>query len=164
MKQSKKLILLFCLSLGAMSVQADDSPSVTIKRLTLESANKVAMGAINNCRKQGIQVSATVVDRDGQVQVVVRDTLAPLVSVKISRMKAYTAANFTADTSAMVPRAGTAIGRIEGLVMAAGGNIIQVGGVMYGAVGVSGAPSGKTDEACAKAGIKTVVEDLEMAD
>jgi len=164
MKQSKKLILFFCLSLMAMSVQADDSPSVTIKRLTLESANKVAMGVINACRKQGIQVSATVVDRDGQVQVVVRDTLAPLVSVKISKMKAYTAANFTTDTSAMVSRAGTAVGSVEGLVMAAGGNIIQIGGVTYGAVGVSGAPSGKTDEACAKAGINAVVEDLEMAD
>ena len=164
MKQRKKLILLFCLSLGSISVQADDSPSVTIKRLTLESANKVAMGAINACRKQGIQISATVVDRDGQVQVIVRDTLAPLVSVKISRMKAYTAANFTTDTSSMVSRAGTAVGSVEGLVMAAGGNIIQIGGVTYGAVGVSGAPSGKTDEACAKEGINSVVEDLEMAD
>lgn len=164
MKLSNKLIFLFCLSLGSMSVQADDSPSVTIKRLTLESANKVAMGVINACRKQGIQVSATVVDRDGQVQVVARDTLAPLISVKISRMKAYTAANFTSDTSAMASRAGTAVGSVEGLVMSAGGNIIQIGGVTYGAVGVSGAPSGKTDEACAKAGIEAVVEDLEMAD
>ncbi|MGB5405433.1 MAG: heme-binding protein, partial [Thiogranum sp.] len=30
------------------------------------------------------------------------------------------------------------------------------------AVGVSGAPSGKTDEECAQAGIDEVIDDLEM--
>ena len=79
-------------------------------------------------------------------------------------MKAYTAANFTANTSSMASRAGTAVGNVDGLVMSAGGSIISVGGTNYGAVGVSGAPSGKTDEECANAGIKAVVEDLEMAD
>ncbi len=34
---------------------------------------------------------------------------------------------------------------------------------MLGGVGVSGAPSGKTDEECALAGIRAVIEDLEMA-
>lgn len=42
-KKSKNLILLYCLSLDVMSVQTDDSLGVTIKRLTLEPANKVAM-------------------------------------------------------------------------------------------------------------------------
>ena len=48
--------------------------------------------------------------------------------------------------------------------MSAGGAVISVGGVIYGAVGVSGAPGGDIDEACAKAGIKAIAEDLEMAD
>ncbi|MFK5894956.1 MAG: hypothetical protein QM504_17195, partial [Pseudomonadota bacterium] len=44
---------------------AEKSLSVTIKRLTMESANLVATTAVTTCRKMGIQVTATVVDRNG---------------------------------------------------------------------------------------------------
>ena len=159
----KSIITLLCCTLFSIS-QADDSPSILIKRLTMESANKISIAAVKECRKKGVQISVTVVDRNGLVQSVMRDTLAPPISLKISKMKAYTAANFTANTSSMSSRGNTPIGRINGLVMSSGGAIISVGGTMYGAVGVSGAPSGKTDEECAIAGIKAVTEDLEMAD
>jgi uncharacterized protein GlcG (DUF336 family) len=46
--------------------------------------------------------------------------------------------------------------------MSAGGLPIQAGGQLLGGVGVSGAPSGKTDEQCAQAGIDLVLDDLEM--
>ncbi len=156
--------LLLGLWILPQSIFAQTAPYVNIKRLTLEYANKAAMQAVMACRKQGVQVSATVVDRNGTVQAVARDTLAPPVSIEISRLKAYTAANFTADTAAMKSRVNTAIGNLDGLVMAQGGNIINIGGNMYGAIGVSGAPSGAVDEACAKAGIAAISEDLEMAD
>ncbi|MFK5894393.1 MAG: heme-binding protein, partial [Pseudomonadota bacterium] len=42
--------------------------------------------------------------------------------------------------------------------------MINIAGIIYGAVGVSGAPSGKTDEKCAKAGVEAISEELEMAD
>ncbi len=116
------------------------------------------------CRKQGYQVTATVVDKNGIVQTVVRDTLAPPVSIRISRDKAYTAANFSVDTSTMTSRQNTPVGSIDGVLMSAGGVNINIAGTIFGAVGVSGAPSGETDEACAKAGIAAIAEDLEMAD
>ena len=47
--------------------------------------------------------------------------------------------------------------------MSAGGVPIQAGGRMLGGVGVSGAPSGETDEACAEAGVEAVIDDLEMS-
>jgi uncharacterized protein GlcG (DUF336 family) len=46
--------------------------------------------------------------------------------------------------------------------MSAGGVPINVGGFIYGGIGVSGAPSGETDEVCAQAGLDAVAEDLEM--
>ena len=154
----------FIVLLNSTQVLAEESPSITIKRLTMESATLVAQAAIKECRKQGVQITVTVVDRNGTIQAVLRDTLAPPISLDISRMKAYTAANFMANTSAMVSRANTSIGRVPGLVMSAGGTIINVGGTVYGAVGVSGAPSGETDEKCAKAGVDAITEELEMAD
>jgi uncharacterized protein GlcG (DUF336 family) len=154
------MVLVYGVSMGVMADEA--APSVSVKRLTLESANRIAQGAIEACREKGIQIGVTVVDRDGIVQAVMRDTIAAQITVPISRMKAFTAANFNAATSALTNRADTPVGRVDGLVMSAGGLPIQAGGQLLGAIGVSGAPSGKTDEACAQAGIDTMIDDLEM--
>jgi uncharacterized protein GlcG (DUF336 family) len=145
---------------------ADDeeaAPTVTLQRLSMESAGAIAHGAIDECRKKGTPIGVTVVDRDGTVQVALRDTIAAPITLSISRQKAFTAANFNAATSALTDRADTPIGRIDGLVMSAGGLPIQAGGQLLGGVGVSGAPSGVTDEECAQAGLDAVLEDLEMA-
>jgi uncharacterized protein GlcG (DUF336 family) len=155
--------LMGLLSVSAPTLSDDASPTVPLKRLTLETANKVAQAAIDACRKQGIQIGVTVVDRDGLVQVVLRDTIAAQITVPISRQKAFTAVNFNAPTSQLEDRADTPIGRVDGLVMSAGGLPIQAAGQLLGGVGVSGAPSGKTDEDCAQAGVDAVIDDLEMA-
>jgi uncharacterized protein GlcG (DUF336 family) len=153
-------ILIVGIPLGALADEA--APTVNLKRLSLESANKIALGAFEACRKQGIQIGVTVVDRDGIVQAAMRDTIAAQITVPISRMKAFTAANFNAATSGLSGRASPAIGNIDGLVFAAGGLPIQAAGKLLGAVGVSGAPDGKIDEECAQAGIDKIIDDLEM--
>jgi uncharacterized protein GlcG (DUF336 family) len=147
-------------------VMADEEKALTveIKRLSAESAISIATAAMLECRKQGYQATATVVDKNGIVQAVARDTLAPPISIPISKAKAFTAVNFSADTSSMVSRQNTGVGQFDGVLMSAGGVNINVGGTIYGAVGVSGAPSGETDESCAKAGVAAIAEDLEMAD
>jgi uncharacterized protein GlcG (DUF336 family) len=144
-------------------VAAGDALVVSVKRLSLDTAVKLAQASIAACREKGVQIGVTVVDRDGTVQVQLRDTIAAPITGPISKMKAFTAANFNAATSAMTARADTPIGRIDGLVMSAGGLPIQVGGALIGAVGVAGNPEGATDEACAKAGLDKVSEDLELA-
>lgn len=137
---------------------------VPLQRLSMDAAVKVAQGAVEACREKGIQIAATVVDREGTVQVTMRDTIAAPITVPISTMKALTAVNFNAATSAMTDRANTPIGRVEGLVMSAGGVPILVGGSsLVAGIGVSGAPSGETDEECALAGIATIQDDLDMA-
>jgi len=130
----------------------------------LDSAVKIAQGTIEACREQGIQIAVTVVDREGNVQVTLRDTIAAPITVPISQKKAFTAVNFNAATSAMSERADTPIGRLDGLVMSAGGVPVLVGGsALVAGVGVSGAPDGATDEECALAGIALIQDDLDMA-
>ncbi|MBL3588282.1 MAG: heme-binding protein [gamma proteobacterium endosymbiont of Lamellibrachia anaximandri] len=166
MRKSAKNLLLAIVGLTlSQAVPADEEPAllVSTQRLTLEVATSIAQGAVAACREQGIQIAATVVDREGMVQVVLRDTIAAPITVPISRQKAFTAVNFNAATSQLSDRADTPIGRIDGLVMSAGGLAIQVGGQLVGGIGVSGAPSGKADEACAQAGIDKVIDDLEMS-
>ena len=154
---------LTALSLTATAL-AEDPMVVQVKRLSLDTAVKIAQATIEACREKGIQIAATVVDRDGTVQVTLRDTIAAPITVPISEMKAKTAVNFNAATSAMTARADTPIGRIDGLVMSAGGVPVLVGGsALVAGVGVSGAPAGETDEECALAGVAKVQEDLDMA-
>ena len=163
-------VIAFCfsglLTLTATSVasaEEDAALMVSVKRLSMDTALAVARGAIEACRKQGIQAGVTVVDRDGTIQAVLRDTIAPPITLSISRQKAFTAVNFGVSTSQLGARAATPIGRLDGLVMSAGGVPIQAGGQLLGGVGVSGAPSGETDEACAQAGLDAIIDDLEMS-
>ncbi len=162
-------ITAICLGIGltvgaTFSVSAEEAaPTVDLKRLSMETAQLIAQGAIDACRKEGIQIGVTVVDRDGTPQAILRDTIAAPITLEISRQKAFTAANFNAATSQLTARADTPVGRVQGLVMSAGGLPIQAGGMLLGGVGVSGAPSGETDEACAQAGIDRVLDDLEMS-
>ena len=151
----------FCVTAPAL---AEDPMVLQVKRLSMDTAVKIAQGAIEACREKGIQIGVTVVDRDGTVQITLRDTIAAPITVPISEMKAKTAANFNSATSAMTARADTPIGRIDGLVMSAGGVPVLVGGsALVAAVGVSGAPAGETDEECALAGLAKIQEELDMA-
>lgn len=159
-------ILFAGLMLAWGAAQAAEAPVVVkIPRLTLEAAQQIAQATVAACRKQGIQVGVTVVDRSGDAMVVLRDTLAPKITLEVSRQKANTAANFNAATSALIGRfkEPNSVGKVEGLVFSAGGVPIEAAGNIVGAVGVSGAPSGETDEACAREGIKAIQFDLEAA-
>jgi uncharacterized protein GlcG (DUF336 family) len=165
----RKLALLAatCTAAFVLPTSAADAPPVVVKipRLTVEASEKLARAAMEACRKEGIQTGVTVVDRSGDVMVVVRDTLAPPVTLEVSRQKAYTAVNFNAATSSMTNRFTQpfSVGKVEGLVFSAGGVPIEAAGNIVGAVGVSGAPTGEQDEACANAGIKAIQFDLESA-
>ncbi|MBG7602376.1 MAG: heme-binding protein [Gammaproteobacteria bacterium] len=157
------IAILFVVTTSPLMAE-DEAPMITpIQRITMETAQTIAQAAIDACRKQGISAGVTVVDRNGIAQAVLRDTLAPPITLPVSQRKAYTAANFNAATSSLEDRAKTSLGtNTPELYMGAGGLPIQAGGSMLGGVGVSGAPSGETDEACAQAGLDAVVDDLEM--
>jgi uncharacterized protein GlcG (DUF336 family) len=145
-----------------VSQAAEDPAVVSIQRLSMEMALKAAQAAIHDCRAKGIQIGVTVVDRSGNPQVILRDVLAPDLTLSISRMKAYTAISFNAATSSLESRGEGALGRVPGLFFGAGGVPIEAGGQIYGGIGVSGAPSGKTDEECAAAGAKVIESELEL--
>jgi len=150
----------------AQPVQAEDAMTISTKRMTLETATRIAQAAITQCRKEGVQIAVTVVDRAGHPQVVMRDVLAMDITLPISKQKAHTAMAFNTPLSQMEGRfkGNYQVPKIDGLVISAGGLPINIGGTILGGVGVSGAPSGVTDEKCAKAGVDAVRADLEMED
>ncbi|MHB1240771.1 MAG: GlcG/HbpS family heme-binding protein [Gammaproteobacteria bacterium] len=168
MKNSAKvriaILAASAISLAPGTTRANKPLTVTVARLTLGTALKMARGAISACRHKGFQVTATVVDRNGITQVVLRDTIAAPLSLAISYDKAYTSAMFNAKGTVMQKETRHAPLSYAGAhLLFVGGSIpIEAGGVFYGAIGVSGTPSAQTDEDCAAAGLKTVHQALEM--
>lgn len=159
-----KKLLIPSMLLLATAVAADEPPmTVDVTRLSMPTALKMATAAVDACTQKSIQIGVTVVDRNGLVQVALRDTIAAPITLTISKGKAFAAVNFNVPSSQLEDRANGPIGRTPGVVMSPGGLPVQIGGKLLGGIGVSGAPSGKTDEECAQAGIDAVADDLEMS-
>ena len=139
----------------------------TIKVLTPETALKAARAALERCRANGYQVAVAVTDRMGVVQVMLRDRFAGPHTPDMAGAKAYTAASFRTNTTELAEatqpgRAQSGIRNRPGVAAVGGGLMIEAGGSLLGAIGVSGAPGGPADDACAAAGIAAIREDLEL--
>jgi uncharacterized protein GlcG (DUF336 family) len=138
-----------------------------VRLMTPETALAAARAALEQCRKSNYQVGVAVVDRTGTPQVVLRDRFAGPHTFQVALDKAWTAASFRMPTAELARE--TQAGRpMSGLrsqprVLAIGGGIpIEAGGATLGAIGVSGAPGGDADDACAAAGIKAIRDALEF--
>ena len=156
--------LLLCQWL-ALPAAAEDV--IDVKLMTLELARDIATGAVDACRKDGYQVSVVVVDRSGRTQVVLRDVFANQYMTQLAQGKAN--AVILSGTSSGELRNNRAdiadeLNLLENLLVLDGGLPIRVAGSVIGAVGVSGAPGGDKDAACAQRGIDAVQERLDFAD
>jgi uncharacterized protein GlcG (DUF336 family) len=144
-----------------------ENATFSVKVLTPETALKAAQAALKSCRERGYQATVAVVDRMGVVQVLLRDRFAGAHTPDMATAKAYTAASFRTGTSelAEATQAGKPASGIRhrpGVAAVGGGLVIEAGGSLLGAIGVSGAPGGREDDACAAAGIAAIREDIEL--
>ncbi len=140
---------------------------VTYKSLTPEIALDLARAALADCQRRGHQVAVAVVDRFGVIQVVLRDRYAGPHTPATASGKAWTAATFRNSTSNLfaISQPGmmqAGIRNLPGAVIIGGGLVIESGGSLVGAIGVSGAPGGDADESCAKAGVEAIQTKLDF--
>ncbi len=155
-----------CLALLAAPVSAQQA-TYTVRLLTPEVALTAAQAAMAHCRNAGHQVAVAVVDRAGVLQVLLRDRYAGAHTVDAATQKAWTAASFRMPTTALATetQAGRPMSGIRQLprVMAlGGGQVIEAGGSTLAGIGVSGAPGGDADDACAVAGLKAIADAIEF--
>ena len=161
----QKLIGVVALSAASFQVAAQDV--LTVKTIGYELARDIAEATLMECRKQGYQVGVAVVDRSGNLRIAVRDDLAPRFTLEIAEKKANAVIMSGIDSGEFVKMRADIrqeLNHVDGLIMMQGGVLIESGGAKLGAVGVSGAPGGDKDEACAKHALKTVLERLEFAE
>lgn len=137
---------------------------LTEKSLSAAVAMAIAQTALETCTRQGYHVSVHVLGRNGEILVAVRGDGAPPHTMENSQRKAYTARTFRIPSGEFAQRVkdNPTLGAVHltGIIAAQGALPIKVGDDVIGAVGVSGAPGGEKDEACAKAGIDKVADQL----
>jgi uncharacterized protein GlcG (DUF336 family) len=158
--------LVLSLSLVAGPVSSEET-TFAVRLLAPDTALKAAQAALARCRDQGYQVAVAVVDRMGVVQVVLRDRFAGPHTPDTAAAKAWTAVSFRTNTSELadltqpgMPQSG--VRHRPGVAAIGGGLMIEAGGSLLGGIGVSGAPGGVQDDACARAGIAAIQDSLEF--
>jgi uncharacterized protein GlcG (DUF336 family) len=154
------------IALAAAGGASAQDTTFSLRLLTPDTALKAAQAALARCRADGFQVAVAVVDRMGVGQVMLRDRFAGPHTPDMATAKAWTAVSFRTNTTEIA--AATASGPMSGVrhrpgVAAVGGGLmIEAGGSLLGAIGVSGAPGGKEDDVCAAAGITAIKDSLEL--
>ena len=143
-----------------LSAAATGAQGVVMQRnLSLAMAKAIAEATLAECKSKGFNTAAAVVDRAGQVLVILRDEQATAQTAEMARRKAYTARMFRTSTLEFQKRTSDptlAAQRDVADILALGGGVpIQVGADTIGGVGSSGS-SQEMDDACAKAGVAKV--------
>ena len=155
------------LSAGA---NAQDAPAVTPaqglvaqRSLSLTMAKTIAEAAMKACQAKGYHTSVAVVDRAGQVLVIMRDEQATAQTAEMARRKAYTARMFNNTTLEFQKRTTdptyAAQRDLTDILALGGGAPIRIGNEAVGGVGSAGSTQ-EQDDACAKAGIASVADRL----
>jgi len=169
MRNSAKFssILVAAALTAATGAQAQERGTFTVRHLLPEIAVKATRAALEDCRKRGFQVAVAVVDRSGVAQAMVRDRFAGPHTPDTAIGKAWTAVSFRTNTlefaaETQAGKSASGIRNLPDVVAIGGGVLIEAGGSIVGAIGVSGAPGGDADELCAKAGVAAIREDIEF--
>ena len=134
------------------------------KDLTAAIAMEIASTTLATCKANGYSVSVTVVGRSGEIILQVRGDDANPHTFENSMRKAYTARTTRSPSGALVDRVkadpNLGLVHLTNVIAIQGGLPIKVGDEVIGAAGASGAPGGEKDEACVKAGLDKVADQL----
>lgn len=158
MKTPARLLTATLLTAAVATGAAHAQAVRTEKNMSLELAMRLAAASVAACQANGHAVTATVVDRAGNVRVVQRADNAGPHTLGASLQKAFTSASARNTTLAMMdasqknPAAANLV-HIPGYLLLGGGVPVRAGNEVIGAIGVGGAPGGHLDEQCAVAAL-----------
>lgn len=162
--QPKPYSVLLFLVLSPL-LHAEQQSFVTSRSLSMELANRMVMAAARHCTKMGYQISVAATDRGGRLLAFARHPLAGSHTIDVAMRKAATAATFQTPTIDMM-QGFEGLRNAPGVLLVGGGVPVRIGGHMYGAIGVSGAPAkkrtGDVDDGCARQGLEAIRETIEF--
>lgn len=139
---------------------------VTERTISVNAAMELATASLERCRADGHKVTITVLNRHARTAVVLSDDGVNPHTVENSMRKAYTAFTTRApslEVGKRVPSALAGFLLLDRVTSIEGGLPIFAGKdskELVGAVGISGAPGGEKDAACAQTGIDKIAKGL----
>ncbi|WP_311969744.1 heme-binding protein [Pseudomonas baltica] len=158
-------LLTLTVVLAANAANAAPPALITTQKLPWQTAEQLASKAVQICAARGYSVTAAVVDPSGHEQAVIKGDTVPLQSLSVSYRKAYTAFSYGQafdknSTSELIaahldgPTNGALNTVPEVLFIPGGVTLRRADHQVIGGLGVSGAPGGDKDEACASEAVK----------
>ena len=143
---------------------AQGAPGLVSERsISASAALELATTSLERCRADGYKVTITVLNRHARTAVVVSDDGVNPHTLENSMRKAYTAFTTRSPSADMAKRPQPGLAgfmQLEKITTIEGGLPIFSGKELVGAVGISGAPGGEKDAACAQAGIDKIAKSL----
>ena len=139
---------------------------LTTHRIPAALANEAVGAAVADCAAKGYFVTAVLVDSNGLRQAVLRGDNAGPHTLDGAQFKAFTSVTTKSDTGALAKRFENApipnlFTRMPQFVVAQGAIVLKSGEEVIGGLGVSGAPGGEKDEACARAALDKIKDRLQ---
>ncbi|MDD2760718.1 MAG: heme-binding protein [Methylomonas sp.] len=164
---TKRLLTFLMLLLFQNNIHAAENSYTLPLTLAVEAASET----VRSCEALGYNVSVAFVDMFGQPKVQLKSDKSTPHTFETAFRKAYTIVTFgpnyhletsgqVADLMSKNPAFYNAVLTIPNVTPLPGAIAIKVQGNIIGAIGVSGAPGGEKDEACAKAGIDKITSRL----
>ena len=159
------MILAAALASGCAIAQSPPAPGLVNERsISLATAMELASASLERCRADGYKVTVTVLNRHARTAVVLSDDGVNPHTVENSMRKAYTAFTTRTSTAEMGKRAQPGLAGfllLDRLTTLEGGlPIFAANKELVGAIGISGAPGGEKDAACAQAGLDKIARNL----
>jgi uncharacterized protein GlcG (DUF336 family) len=146
----------------ALPAAANAQGVISERNISMQLARTIADAAMQCATDGGLSVA--VVDRSGQIKVLLRGDGSPPHGIELARRKAYTSRTFRRPSLEWAKRSETdLVGQrsLAEVIPLGGGMPIKVGNETIGAVGVTGTSGGQqADEDCAKAAIAKVADQL----
>ena len=145
------IFVLALIAAGAPSTA--DGQALTQRNMSLQIARTLADASIACAKKDGYDVSVAVVDRAGDMVLLMRGDLANPHNAELARRKAYTARTYGVTTMEFRNRTnGTDLAgqrELVDIIPLGGGVPVNVGMERVGGLGLSGAPTQEADDKCA---------------
>jgi uncharacterized protein GlcG (DUF336 family) len=159
-----KTVLVAAALAGAVPMVADGQ-ILTERNISLQLALQVANAAMAQCKADGYDVTAAVVDRAGDLKVLLRADTANPHNADLARRKAYTSRTFKVPSMEVAKRTNgptdlSGQRYLVDIIPLGGGLPINVGNDTIGAIGISGSPNQEGDEKCASAALASVASSL----
>lgn len=159
-----KSALMFATTLAALTVGAASAQGlVTQRSLSMNAALELAQASLEKCRADGYLVTVTVINRHATVLVTLSDDGVNPHTVENAMRKAYTAFTTRTPTVEMAKRAQPGLSAfmlLDKITALDGALPIFAGKELVGAIGISGAPGGDKDTACANVGMQKIAKYL----